>query len=141
MTSWYVDGQSVANISFQAPRDPAGLIVNMWSDGGSWTGDMSVYDQAYLQIQWIQMVYNTSGPVTGSQKRDQIGEGGALEKRGGTPGCRAVCSIDEQVNITGTPAFLYNSTSVAPMGWRCEGFGSSAWIYPFIVGVAFLGVF
>ena len=65
MTSWYVNGESVANISFQAPKDPAGLIINMWSDGGSWTGNMSVYEQAYFQLQWIELVYNTSGLVDG----------------------------------------------------------------------------
>ncbi|KAE8446209.1 hypothetical protein EG329_012434 [Mollisiaceae sp. DMI_Dod_QoI] len=60
MTSWYVNGVSVANISFQTPRDPAGLILNMWSDGGVWTGNMSLYDEAYLQIQWMEFVFNTS---------------------------------------------------------------------------------
>ncbi|POS88093.1 hypothetical protein EPUL_000606, partial [Erysiphe pulchra] len=40
-TSWYVNDVPVANISFQTPKDPAGLIMNMWSDGGLWTGNMS----------------------------------------------------------------------------------------------------
>lgn len=61
-----MNGLSAANISFQVPRDPAGLIVNMWSDGGPWTGNMSLYDAAYLQIQYIEIVYNTSGPYSGS---------------------------------------------------------------------------
>jgi hypothetical protein len=65
-TSWYVNGQSAANISFQVPQDPAGLIVNMWSDGGPWTGNMSIHDAAYLQIQYIEVVYNTSGLYEGS---------------------------------------------------------------------------
>jgi hypothetical protein len=136
MTSWYVDGESVANISFQAPKDPAGLIVNMWGDGGSWTKNMSVYDQAFLQIQWIQVVYNTSGPVGGSQKRSQFGTGGLLVKRKGTPGCQAVCSVDEQVNVTGTPALLYNSTSMAAMGWKGEGVGCMFWISAAIIWTA-----
>jgi hypothetical protein len=140
MTSWYVNGESVANISFQVPKDPAGLIVNMWGDGGSWTGNMSVYDQAYLQFQWIQVVYNTSGPVGASQKRDQLGSDGILERRKGTPGCRAVCSVDEQVNVTGTPALLYNSTGTAALGWKGEGMGLMIWIPLAIMWTIVFGV-
>ena len=66
LSSWYVNGASVGSISFQAPKDPAGIILNMWSNGGSWTGNMSVDGASYLQIQWIEIVYNTSGPAAGS---------------------------------------------------------------------------
>jgi hypothetical protein len=71
-SAWYVNGQSAANISFQVPRDPAGLIVNMWSDGGPWTGIMSVHDAAYLQIQYIEVVYNTTGPYDGSSSTTTV---------------------------------------------------------------------
>ncbi|KUJ17797.1 concanavalin A-like lectin/glucanase [Mollisia scopiformis] len=138
MTSWYVNGEGAANISFQTPKDPAGLILNMWSDGGVWTGNMSLYDEAYLQIQWMEFVYNTSGAA--SAKRDEHGPSGLLEKRkGGTPGCKVVCGVDEDVNITGTPAFLYNST--APMGWRGDGMGIMAWIPVVLAGAALFGYF
>lgn len=50
-TTWYADGENVVEISFQAPNDPAGVILNLWSDGGPWTGNMSIYDEAYLQVQ------------------------------------------------------------------------------------------
>jgi Glycosyl hydrolases family 16 len=140
MTSWYVDGESVANINFQTPRDPTGLIVNMWSDGGSWSGNMSTYDQAFLQLQWIQVVYNTSGPVGGNYKRDQVGSDGGLPKRKGTPGCRAVCSIDEQVNVTGTPALIYKSTGIAALGWKGGGMGLMIWIPLAIMWTGIFGV-
>ncbi len=141
MTSWYVNGDSVANISFQAPRDPSSLIINMWSNGGSWTGNMSLYDEAYLQIQWMEVVYNTSGPYAGSKlRRDESSAGGVLEKRkGGTPGCKVVCSVDEQVNVTGTPALLYNNTGMAPAGWRGEGMGALVWVPVVLVGSAVFG--
>ncbi|KAK7428511.1 hypothetical protein QQZ08_004949 [Neonectria magnoliae] len=32
---WYVDGEKVANIKFQTPKDPALVILNAWSDGGA----------------------------------------------------------------------------------------------------------
>lgn len=138
-TSWYVNGVSVANISFQVPKDPAAIIFNMWSDGGIWTGNMSLYDQAYLQIQWIESVYNTSGPVAGSgQKRDVEGMGGVLEKRKGTPGCKVVCSIDERVNVTGTPSLLYNSTGRSIL--RGEGMGALAWLPLALASAVFFGL-
>ena len=128
MTSWYVNGESVANNRFQAPKDPAGLIINMWSDGGSWTGNMSVYDQAYLQLQWIELVYNTSGLVDGSQKRDHVGWKGLVRKRkrAGTPGYKVVCSVDEQVNVTGTPALLY--ASMVGSRWENDGTALVMWL-------------
>jgi hypothetical protein len=91
LSTWYVNGTESANISFQAPKDPTGLILNMWSDGGSWTGNMSVGAASYLQIQWIDFVYNTSGPFAGASqvRRD---ESKLFEKRGS--GCKSVCSIE-----------------------------------------------
>ncbi|KAL4726330.1 hypothetical protein ACLX1H_007010 [Fusarium chlamydosporum] len=57
---WYVQGQEVASIEFQTPKDPAQIILNAWSDGGSWSGNMSLGDAAYMQVQWIDMVYNVT---------------------------------------------------------------------------------
>ena len=141
-TSWFVDGQSVAHISFQAPRDPAGLIVNMWSDGGAWTKNMSVGHEAYLQIQWIEVVYNTSGPASG--KRDLTNSRGALEKRSeNASACTVVCSIDEMVNVTGTPAVLVNNTtagkSIAPENWNQDGIGYLIWIPLILAAGALFG--
>ncbi|TVY82615.1 Xylanase/beta-glucanase, partial [Lachnellula suecica] len=144
MTSWYVNGESVANISFQAPKDPAGLYVNMWSDGGLWTGNMSLYDEAFLQIQWIEIAYNTSGPYAGAKNKrgsDGVGLEGALVKRKGTPGCKVVCGVDEKVNVTGTPAVLYNNTGMAPVGWKGEGMGSLFWLPVVVAGGALFGYF
>lgn len=138
MTTWYVNGAKVAEIGFQAPRDPSSLILNMWSDGGSWTGNMTLYDEAFLQLQWMEVVYNTSGPYAGTSKRDETGWGGVLEKRKGTPGCKVVCGMDERVNVTGTPALLYNNTGVAA-SWRGEGMGALAWIPIVLVGGALFG--
>ncbi len=141
MTSWYVNDESVANITFQTPKDPAGLVVNMWSDGGVWTGNMSLFDEAFLQIQWIELVYNTSGPYAGlgNKKRDEQGASGILEKRKGTPGCKVVCGVDEQVNVTGTPALLYNNTGSAPAGWRGEGMGALGWMPLLLAGGTIFG--
>lgn len=87
-SAWYVNGILSGSIQFQAPRDPAQVMFNSWSDGGSWSGNMSVNDEASLQIQWIEMVYNNTDP-------------GATR----TGKCVNVCSIDETSKI-GQPVLL-----------------------------------
>ncbi|KAH6843476.1 concanavalin A-like lectin/glucanase domain-containing protein [Chaetomium sp. MPI-CAGE-AT-0009] len=87
-TTWFVNGQLASHITFQAPRDPAQVMFNTWSDGGSWSGNMTVGGEAYMQIRWIDMVYNSTDP--------------GAEPGGG---CRNVCSIDETTKI-GTPVLL-----------------------------------
>jgi hypothetical protein len=86
-----MNGRQTAQIAFQVPRDPAQVVLNAWSDGGQWTGNMSVHDAAYFQIQWLEMIFNST----------------ALEKRAadGQSGCRAICSVDETPQ-TGRPVML-----------------------------------
>lgn len=112
-SAWYVNGESVANISFQVPRDPTQVILNMWSDGGVWTGNMSTFDQAFMQIQWMQMVFNTSGPYAGNtrRKRDGMSEVLVERKEKKVKRCGVVCSVDDGVTQIGTPALLYNATN------------------------------
>jgi beta-glucanase (GH16 family) len=131
MSTWYVNGAQVGSISFQAPKDPSGIIINMWSNGGSWTGNMSVDGASYLQIQWIQLVYNTSGPVEGAAKVDskelnlakrssmlatsevseqfshspeELNVHAPLQSRADASGasCFRVCSVDTNVTTVGT---------------------------------------
>ncbi|KAK0618771.1 hypothetical protein DIS24_g11548, partial [Lasiodiplodia hormozganensis] len=64
-SNWYLDGALRATNTYSVPRRPSYLVLNMWSDGGEWSGDMDVGGSAELQIQWIEMVFNTSGPVEG----------------------------------------------------------------------------
>lgn len=129
-----MNGESVASIGFQTPRDPAGLFVNMWSDGGAWTGNMSVYDEAYLQIQWIEIAYNTSGPYGGPA--DKRSEGLVKRKK---EGCNVVCGVDEQVNVTGTPAVLFTNTGGAALGWKAKGMGRMVWTPVMLLGGAVFG--
>ncbi|SPQ23508.1 2fc42d3a-522a-4e46-978d-7b12d4082f31 [Thermothielavioides terrestris] len=97
-STWYVNGRLVSQITFQAPRDPSQVIFNSWSDGGSWSGPMQVGSQAYLQIQWIEMVYNSTDPGAGR-----------------TGGCRNICTIDETTKL-GTPALLTGGSSPSQPG-------------------------
>ncbi|KAH7272884.1 hypothetical protein FSOLCH5_003174 [Fusarium solani] len=126
---WYVAGQEVASIEFQTPKDPAQVLFNAWSDGGSWSGNMSLNGAAYMQIQWIEMVYNGTDSE-GSDKRSLDGhsETGHVERRGmlapredDENGCKAVCSIDD-VDEAGKTKVLWKSaascvTAPIPRGW------------------------
>lgn len=88
-TTWYVDGQLASTITFQAPRDPSQVMFNSWSDGGTWSGNMSTNAAAYLQIQWIEMVFNNTDAM--------------YMPRPGA--CTNMCSIDE-TPVTGTPVLI-----------------------------------
>ncbi|KAM0436727.1 hypothetical protein ACHAPT_002438 [Fusarium lateritium] len=123
---WYAAGQEVASIEFQTPKDPAQVLFNAWSDGGSWSGNMSPNGAAYMQIQWIEMVYNGTGE--GAGKRSLEGDHpvtdprGMLARRGvDEDGCKAVCSIDE-TDEAGKTKVLWKSaascvTASIPRGW------------------------
>lgn len=95
----------VSTNSFQAPRDPSQIIFNAWSDGGSWSGNMSVNSEAYLQIQWIDVVYNNTDATIGVMPS-------ANAK------CATVCSIDETKTV-GVPV-LITSTPSTPNGGKCD---------------------
>jgi hypothetical protein len=66
---------------------------------------MTIGSAAYLEIQWIDMVFNTSGPATGSPERR------GLETRAAR--CGTVCAVDG-VNQTGFPEVLHKAGSAAP---------------------------
>lgn len=103
-TTHYVDGDEVAAIAFQNPRDPTQVYFNCWSDGGSWSGIMRDGRQAVLQIQWIEMVFNQTdvNDVQPSKKRAD-GDGGS---------CQKVCSIDE-TDTVGTAVLIEGAEGVA----------------------------
>ncbi|KAL1633585.1 hypothetical protein SLS58_011006 [Diplodia intermedia] len=87
-SNWYLDGALRATNTYSVPREPSYLVLNMWSDGGEWSGNMSVGGAAELQVQWIEMVFNTSGPVGGPNAGadDEKKKRRKLRKRGGTGG-------------------------------------------------------
>ncbi|PNY23861.1 Uncharacterized protein TCAP_06201 [Tolypocladium capitatum] len=139
---WYVDGEEVASIDFQVPRDASGININSWSDGGNWSGNMSVGGEAKLQIQWIEMVYNTTDKNVQSQDgnigeddgdSDHLGPRGRLARRDGNRNCRAVCSIDETTE-TGIASKLWEGAAprLSAGGQMARlwasAFGMSIWV-------------
>jgi len=41
------------------------LTCQQWNDGGDWSGELLKGNAAYLEIDWIEMVYNTSSTRSG----------------------------------------------------------------------------
>ncbi|KAL7911042.1 glycoside hydrolase family 16 protein [Trichoderma velutinum] len=140
---WYVDGQQLANTTFQVPQEASGINFNAWSDGGSWSGNMTVYDQANLQIQWIEMIYNTSAQTTPTRRdpshlwsRDTGPRGELLRRRDSSSrtssgSCKVVCSIDE-VAEAGVATMLWNSTATRMAG--ADAPNGMAWAWALFVG-------
>ncbi|KAK3990655.1 concanavalin A-like lectin/glucanase domain-containing protein [Cladorrhinum sp. PSN332] len=113
-TAWYINDVLVAQIAFQVPKDESNIILNAWSDGGEWTGNMTVGDAAYLQLQWIEVVYNST-EVEGATK---VKTSSSKAKKEGNEGgiCGAVCAIDGTSQL-GKPIMLWGA------GGRVRGNG------------------
>ncbi|EEA28895.1 hypothetical protein EYB25_000192 [Talaromyces marneffei] len=61
MSRWYVENQLQASLAYGIPVDPSRLIVNIWSDGGLWSGNLTVGNSVHLGIEWIEIAYNLTG--------------------------------------------------------------------------------
>jgi hypothetical protein len=106
---WFLNQKQVAASSYSVPRKPSFLVLNMWSDGGSWSGNMTDGGSAEFQIQWIEMTFNTSGKVEGSTSPNPNDKRSVelLGKRK-EENCKVVCKIDD-VKELGTPEIVSSS--------------------------------
>lgn len=57
---WWVDGIMHDRKTYSVPYHPSMLVINLWSDGGNWTGNMAVGDSVYMGIEWIEIAYNAT---------------------------------------------------------------------------------
>ncbi|KAI9818607.1 MAG: hypothetical protein M1832_004380 [Thelocarpon impressellum] len=78
-SEWYFDNHRVVSKNVNCPTRPSILDLNMWGDGGEWAGPMRVGGSARLEIQWVEMAFNTSE---------------SSRRRRGPAGCGVVCSLD-----------------------------------------------
>ncbi|KAJ0418759.1 concanavalin A-like lectin/glucanase domain-containing protein [Aspergillus carlsbadensis] len=60
LSVWFLNGEEVHNKTYGVPRQPSLAILNMWGNGGVWTGEMDVGTAAYLDIETIEILYNTA---------------------------------------------------------------------------------
>ena len=94
ISRWYVDGQLMLEKTINVPATPAQLILNLWSDGGTWSNNMTVDTQVVAGFQWIEMVYNISGGNGGSEQ------------------CTAGCNVDN-VKTQGTPEKAFSNAAAS----------------------------
>lgn len=57
---WYSDGELRDSRTYRVPSKPSMVVINLWSDGGFWTGDMLLGESVRIGIEWIELVYNVS---------------------------------------------------------------------------------
>ncbi|KAF4970211.1 hypothetical protein FSARC_2697 [Fusarium sarcochroum] len=61
LSAWYIDGKLIKTSQTNVPVTPSTVYIDMWSNGGSFSGRMDYNTNATLEIQWIQMAFNASG--------------------------------------------------------------------------------
>ncbi|KAJ5141813.1 Endo-1-3(4)-beta-glucanase [Penicillium atrosanguineum] len=60
VSRWWVNDKPQEAKTYRVPNMESRLVINLWSDGGAWTGDMRLGDSIYLGIEYIEMAYNRS---------------------------------------------------------------------------------
>jgi len=105
-TAKWADGVRLQTSTVNVQNATAGsqVFLDMWSNGGTWSGSMAVSGRAVMEVQWIEMAYNVSG--------------GSASEQGAT-----VCNIDE---VVGSPV------PVASDGAR-NGLDWNSWVKLFLV--------
>ncbi|WEW57375.1 hypothetical protein PRK78_002842 [Emydomyces testavorans] len=58
---WYLNDDLVLEKGYRVPNSPSVIVLNLWSGGGDWSGNMTVGSSVYMGIEWIEVAYNTSG--------------------------------------------------------------------------------
>lgn len=69
MSRFWVGDSLLVNKTHAVPRDPCGLLLNIWSNGGTFSGNMTVGKDAVLSIEYIEIAFNTSGPFDGPRAK------------------------------------------------------------------------
>jgi hypothetical protein len=64
MSRWFVNNQLQDVKSYRVPELQSMIVLNLWSDGGLWTGDMRIGDSIYMGIEYIELAYNRSSDVS-----------------------------------------------------------------------------
>ncbi|KAG0126367.1 hypothetical protein HOY82DRAFT_508686 [Tuber indicum] len=93
-SSWFVDGEHFLDKKYGVPTVASSFIMNLWSDGGVWSGNMTKGKSAYAEIEFVEMAFNTTG--------DDRGSSSSKVRRATRNKCDRICVIDD-VAVVGTP--------------------------------------
>ncbi|KAE8356799.1 concanavalin A-like lectin/glucanase domain-containing protein [Aspergillus coremiiformis] len=104
ISRWYTGEVLQLANSYGVPREPSTLVLNLWSDGGNWTGDLRVGESVFLGVEWIELVFNVSEGVVQPVNRGKgltrrVGLAGKplgdIPRRRNETGCRRPCYLND----------------------------------------------
>ncbi|KAE8378133.1 concanavalin A-like lectin/glucanase domain-containing protein [Aspergillus bertholletiae] len=71
ISRWYA-GEALRVVkTYGVPQEPSTLVLNLWSDGGNWTGNLRAGESVFLGVEWIEMAFNISSVAGVSVDRDE----------------------------------------------------------------------
>jgi hypothetical protein len=59
-SAWYTNGAQSADTEVNVPGAESKIILNIWSNGGIFSGRMDTGNEAWFDIQWVELVFNTT---------------------------------------------------------------------------------
>ncbi|EUC29998.1 glycoside hydrolase family 16 protein [Bipolaris zeicola 26-R-13] len=68
-SAWYVDGKQTADTSVNVPGAESTIILNLWSNGGNFSGRMDIGNEAWFDIQWVELLFNTTSTTVAKSSR------------------------------------------------------------------------
>jgi beta-glucanase (GH16 family) len=60
---WYMNGAQSADTDVNVPDTESMIILSLWSNGGTFSGRMDTGQEAWFDIQWVELVFNTSASI------------------------------------------------------------------------------
>lgn len=57
---WLHDDVLLHSTDYGVPDKSSMLVINLWSDGGLWSGDLGIGQRVFLGVKWIELAYNVS---------------------------------------------------------------------------------
>jgi len=80
-SAWYMNGAQSADTEVNVPDAESMIILSLWSNGGTFSGRMDTGQEAWFDIQWVELLFNTSA----STSTDPDGTVCSVESSPGSP--------------------------------------------------------
>ena len=63
-SAWYMNGAQSADTEVNVPDKESMIILSLWSNGGTFSGRMDVGQDAWFDVQWVELLFNTSASAS-----------------------------------------------------------------------------
>jgi hypothetical protein len=57
-----VNGKETAVTDVNTPNMTSQVILNMWNSGNKFSGNMDIGGEAWLDVQWVGLLFDTTTP-------------------------------------------------------------------------------